>query len=66
MKLDNDGYPDLPKEPTVTITRVQHEALMAAACVVSKIKKRWGYRQCECDICKADAALRAAGILEGE
>ena len=31
MKYDNDGYPDLPKEPTVTIPRVQHEALMAAA-----------------------------------
>jgi len=30
VKYDNDGYPDIMPEPTVTIPCAQHEALMAA------------------------------------
>ncbi len=57
-----------PWRPIGTAPKDQHEALMAAVGIVSKLKKRWGDRQgCECDICKADAALRAAGIqIEGQ
>ncbi len=36
-KYDNDGYPDLPKEPTVTIPLAKFLALTAAAKAVHDI-----------------------------
>jgi hypothetical protein len=61
LKYDNDGYPDLPKEPTITISRAQHEALLRALRQISEGQGDLISR----DI--ARVALRAAGIqIEGE
>ena len=66
-KLDNDGYPDLPKEPAVTIPSAQYEALIAAVKVYRKFTQYLvvGWTMSDTrrqEIEKTDTALRAAGI----
>jgi hypothetical protein len=61
-KYDNDGYPDLPKEPTVTISCAEYEALMAAAKAL-QVTRDWIGSMPTMDSGGNDTFLRTAAIV---